>query len=112
MDDNKPSVSIVLEGNHSVIVIGFTWTELLDGTPRADGVYFHDPINFTGEGRYETAAYWKQWWFTLYNGVEYAIIVASSHYVDEGKDGYVQFEGMGGTYYGCPEDEDPKDPIE
>jgi hypothetical protein len=110
VDDNVPSISIVNSGVHAVIIIGFNWTELSTGRPRADGVYFHDPLYSAGEETYQTAGNWKQWWFTTYNGTEFAFILGYPRYADEGETGYIDFLAAEGTYYGGPEDYDPEKP--
>jgi len=59
VDKKIPSISIVNNGSHAVIVIGFDWTDTVNG-PRADGVSFHDPLYYSGANRYFSAGDWKQ----------------------------------------------------
>ena len=103
--DNIPSISIVNNGYHAVIVIGFDWTDTVNG-PRADGVSFHDPLPYNGPSLYISAGDWKQNWFTAYNG-QHVIILGYAWHVSEGEMGYIEFLNQGGTYYGGPKDYEP-----
>ncbi len=106
-----PSISIVHDGFHSVIVIGFQWTELSDGTPRADYVKFNDPART--RSLKVAAWYWKNEYFfpNLASG-KYEIVLTNHSYIDEGYEGHQEFKARGGTYYGDPGPGIPDEPIE
>ena len=96
-----PSISIVYNGHHSVIVIGFQWTELSDGTPRADYIKFNDPALTKS---LEISAWnWKtSYFFPNYASYKYEIVLTNHSYVDDGYEGHQEFKVRGGTYYGAP----------
>lgn len=107
-----PSISIVNHGYHAIIVIGFEWTELSDGRPRADFIRFNDPLWSDTE---EIGAWtWKQHYFNpnLVSS-KYEIVLTNHSYVDDGYEGHQEFKVRGGTYYGAPGGGGGgKDPIE
>jgi len=112
-----PSISIVYDGTHAVIVIGFQWTELSDGTPRADWVKFNDPAR--SDSNKISAWYWKnRYFFPNSTSGKYEIVLSSPSYIYDGEDGHQEFKARDGTFYGDPDDDDGrpggggKDPIE
>jgi len=105
-----PSISIINQGTHAVIVIGFEWTELSGGRPRADFIRFNDPARSHHE---EISAWsWKNTYFNLNPASNmYEVILSAPGYITDGLEGYQEFKARGGTYYGEPE-HDEKDPIQ
>jgi hypothetical protein len=103
-----PSISIVNYGTHVIIVIGFEWTELGGGQPRADFITFNDPAQL--DSVRVGAWTWKEIYFSP-NPVsnKYEIVLSCPSYIYDGEDGYQEFEARDGTYYGDPGDggEDP-----
>lgn len=106
-----PSISIVKNGSHAIIVIGFEWTELWGGTPRADFITFNDPAELD---TYRVGAWtWKSHYFSPNPfSDKYEIVLSSPSFVVDGEEGHREFIARGGTYYGDPGDKGPKDPIE
>jgi hypothetical protein len=105
VDDNLPSIAMVLKGSHAVIVIGFDWT-YVGGRPRADAIRFHDPI--PGYANMYLPAYlWKQGYFTAPDGGQLAVIIGFLKYITDGENGYSDFLDQDGTYYGGPEEYHP-----
>ncbi|MBA7668225.1 hypothetical protein ES703_76334 [subsurface metagenome] len=97
-----PSISIVHDGSHSVIVIGFEWTELSDGTPRADWIKFNDPART--KSLKVAAWYWKNdYFFPNRTSGKYEIVLTNPSYVNDGYEGHQEFKARGGTYYGDPD---------
>lgn len=107
-----PSISIVDYGYHAVIVIGFEWTNMPDGRPRADFITFNDPL--LSDSSRVGAWTWKQnrfWPNSISN--KYEIVLTNHSYVDDGYEGHQEFKVRGGTYYGAPGGGGGgKDPIE
>ena len=96
-----PSISIVNQGYHAIIVTGFEWTELTGGRPRADFVTFNDPALLD---TYRVGAWtWKDFYFTpnLVSN-KYEIVLSSPFYIYDGEDGHQEFKARDGTYYGDP----------
>lgn len=109
--DGVPSIPIVNAGTHAVIMKGYKWTETEWGVPRADGIHFNDPLLGS---RYRSAAEWKEDWFTLWDGTNYAVVLGAkaSEYESDGEAGFNEFLERGGTYYGAPKDGEDPPPIE
>lgn len=106
-----PSISIVQDGFHSVIVIGFQWTELSDGTPRADYIKFNDPA--LSDSLRVGAWSWKtRYFFPNPVSNKYEIVLTSPSYIYDGEDGHQEFKARDGTYYGDPGGGGGRDPIE
>lgn len=109
--NDAPSISITKYGNHSILIIGGEWTELVGGTPRADFLTFNDPERLDTDrvGVWT----WKDNYFTP-NPVsnKYEIVLSCPGYIFEGADGHQEFKARDGTYYGDPGDvKGGKDPI-
>lgn len=97
-----PSISIVYDGTHSVIAIGFQWTELSDGTPRADWIKFNDPAR--SDSRKVAAWNWKNdYFFPNPASGKYEIVLTNHSNVVDGYEGHQEFKARGGTYYGDPD---------
>jgi len=105
IDDNIPSVSIIDQGYHAGIVIGWDWTPTIWG-PRADQLRYHDPQR--GGNIWRTVRQWKDNYFTAYQG-QHVIILGLASHVGEGEAGYWEFLAAGGCYYGGPKDYEPMD---
>ena len=110
--NEAPSISIINQGVHAAIVIGFEWTELSGGRPRADFIRFNDPARSHVEEI--TAWSWKNNYFNKNPASNmYEIVLSCPDYIFEGADGHDEFINRGGTYYGDPGDkEEPEEPMQ
>jgi len=104
IQDGVPSIPMVKFGRHSVIMKGYRWTEYEDLRPRADGIWFNDPAD--GSGNYVSVGDWKYSFFTSWDGIYWPVVFGSAfyEYQSQGDDGLREFHLRHGTIYG----EDPE----
>lgn len=105
ISDGIPSIPIVQDGFHAVIMKGYRWSEWVDFRPLAEGIHFNDPL--TGSSEYTSVGDWKYFWFTSMDGMNWAVVFGSAYYEyeDQGREGLNEFHSRDGIIYG----EDPGD---
>lgn len=99
--NNRPTIIPVHEGDHAVIMIGYTYHYVDNNIPIADKFWLRDP---NGIERYGARiAEFKSDWF-LPDSLDrlLRIILPASDYVSLGDEGYITFLDMGGSYSGGP----------
>ena len=101
IEDRCPSIMPFERGDHSVITIGYKWTQTSAGFPLAEYMDYHDPNPNEGGGLRLPGNVLKTLFLPTEQGY-YFVIVGFGFHVNVGRIGYAAFLDAGGTYLGGP----------